>query len=716
MKKKMDKRIILCVLILLGVICCVVGLVGRANVEADGKSYDIVMDYSDMETMVKQSEHDMDYWLDFFREQGIEKVGLMESTIQDIALMQDSGVYAMAAGNITQEFRWQEQYPDQVTELISASENSLDTLVACEDQETFQWILSALERRADGIQYKVIKAEDYSYLWLYGDQGDTTGWDWTCLYLGLWPETVEQLQEHGFSIIPRTRPLEDVNGTKFAQAVYEDFKQYNSPYFITAGDLLIGYDEEETGQKALLEYLEDTGAAICVTETTTQQQVIDTDGLDQLLEAANYNAVRMFTMWNYVQNSYEKYSYDGPEEIVNCLYRAVYERSCRVIYFKMILEAESTTDYVTDKKEYVQLLSSLQERLAAKGYTFVGTGAVKPIDYYAPSWILLLLVGIGIGAAWLLLLELFIQVPDWLTWCLMGLGILGIFASLYIMPNTIKLILSIAGGVVMPSLAAVGINRWLQQWKKRSVEVGGTLAYAFSAMLIMTLVAFCGSLMAALPLSNTAYMLEICIYRGVKLMQLLPLAIFVVSWVQIFLWEDHFCPGILEDGTRIEHRLLRKESWDKMMNEQVKFQHVFIGLVALVILGVMALCGKYYLARTGNTSSVSVSSAELMVRNILEEVLVARPRTKEFLLGYPCLVLMIWSVCRGKKVLPFLFGCGGVIGGLVSVVNTFLHIRTAVIISLDRTIIGFAFGLVTSLIVFFIAEMADGLIRKHRRK
>lgn len=715
MKKKIGKRKILCALILLGVICCIIGLTGRARVEADGKTYDIIMDYSDLKAMVKQSNHDMDYWLDFFKEQGVEKVGLLELTLQDVAAMQGSDLSVETAGYITQEYQWQKQYPAQLAELIEASENSQDTLISCDDPETFQWILSAYEKRAEGIQYEVVEDESGSYLWIYGDKNGITGWGWTSLPLGLWPETVEQLQEHGFTIIPRTRPIENANGTKFAQAIYEDFQKYNSPYFVTAGELLIGYDDEQEGQKALLEYLEESEATICVTETPAQQQVLDTDGLEQLLEATNYNAVRMFSMWNYVQNSYAKYSYEGPEEIVNCLFRSVYERSCRVVYFKMILQAESITDYVTDEKDYVQLLSGLQESLGAKGCTYVGAEALEATEPYAPSQILLLLVGVGIGAAWLLLLELFIKVPDWLTWCLFVLGVLGIAALLYIAPSTMNLILSIAGGAVMPSLAAVGMNRWIQNWKKKPIKTSGTLAYAFSAMFVMTLVAFCGSLMASLPLSNIIYMLEIHMYRGVKLMQLLPLVIFVISWVQVFLWEGYFCPGVRKAETLAEQRAVRKKTWNQMMETPVKFRHVFIALVALMILGVMGMCGWYYLARTGNTTSVPISNTELMIRNVLEQKLAARPRTKEFLFGYPCLVLMIWSVCRDIKPLAFLFGCGGVIGVLVSIVNTFLHIRTGVVISVYRTMIGFAFGLVTSLIAFFILEMIYRLIRKNRR-
>ena len=52
--------------------------------------------------------------------------------------------------------------------------------------------------------------------------------------------------------------------------------------------------------------------------------------------------------------------------------------------------------------------------------------------------------------------------------------------------------------------------------------------------------------------------------------------------------------------------------------------------------------------------------------------LIARPRTKEMIIGWPMLMLFIWSLRRGMKFLPMVFGMGMSIG-LVSVVNTFLH-------------------------------------------
>ena len=116
----------------------------------------------------------------------------------------------------------------------------------------------------------------------------------------------------------------------------------------------------------------------------------------------------------------------------------------------------------------------------------------------------------------------------------------------------------------------------------------------------------------------------------------------------------------------------------------------------------------YYIYRTGN--SATTSSTELAFRNFLENTLVIRPRTKEMIVGWPMLLLFIWSLRRRMKFLPMIFGTGMTIG-LVSVVNTFLHIRTPFLISLLRTGWGVLFGLLIGLALVLLAELIYRAVR-----
>ena len=96
---------------------------------------------------------------------------------------------------------------------------------------------------------------------------------------------------------------------------------------------------------------------------------------------------------------------------------------------------------------------------------------------------------------------------------------------------------------------------------------------------------------------------------------------------------------------------------------------------SLVLLAVVALAGYYYLARTGHESDVTVSTLEIIMRNDLENLLLARPRTKEFLVCFPSIMLAAYCAVRRLPFFTALFGLAGTIG-MTSVCNTFMHIRT----------------------------------------
>lgn len=203
-------------------------------------------------------------------------------------------------------------------------------------------------------------------------------------------------------------------------------------------------------------------------------------------------------------------------------------------------------------------------------------------------------------------------------------------------------------------------------------------------LLCCELTALVGGLGASAWLSGSLFFLGEEIFRGVKLAQLVPLAVFLLVWSWT-LWRE-------------QNRPIRR--W---WSAPVTGRELVLALGGCLALALLAGLGAYYLARTGNSGLAT--DLELRLRNQLEEWFTVRPRFKEFALGLPCLALWCWG--RLPRWTEPAVGLGAMIG-LVSVTNTFLHLWTPVRISLIRTGAGWLLGGV-------LALAALGMVRLGRR-
>ena len=120
----------------------------------------------------------------------------------------------------------------------------------------------------------------------------------------------------------------------------------------------------------------------------------------------------------------------------------------------------------------------------------------------------------------------------------------------------------------------------------------------------------------------------------------------------------------------------------------------------LCLLVILAAVGTVYILRTGD-GMLSVSVGEQRARNWLERVLLFRPRTKEFLIAYPAIAAAYCCAAHRSRLTAWLFGVFGAIG-FASVANTFCHIRAHFLVSLLRTGIGLALGLVLGMLILLI--------------
>ena len=79
-------------------------------------------------------------------------------------------------------------------------------------------------------------------------------------------------------------------------------------------------------------------------------------------------------------------------------------------------------------------------------------------------------------------------------------------------------------------------------------------------------------------------------------------------------------------------------------------------------------------------------------------MLIVRPRTKEFCIGWPCLALCMAALQRGyRRIAAPLYVFSAV--ALSSVVNTFCHSRAPIWISAVRSVLGVLIGCAVGLVL-----------------
>lgn len=170
-----------------------------------------------------------------------------------------------------------------------------------------------------------------------------------------------------------------------------------------------------------------------------------------------------------------------------------------------------------------------------------------------------------------------------------------------------------------------------------------------------------GLLLTAL-LGDVRFMLELALFRGTKVALVAPAILLVASLA----WHE-------------------RQTLLGALRQPVRLWHLGVGAVGLLALALM-------LARSGQESNLLlVSGLELKVRYLLEQVLVARPRFKEFLIGWPLIVLAHVALVANRRALGLLLLAAGMMAP-ASLVNSFAHLHTPVWLSALRSVHGLWLG------------------------
>lgn len=364
-----------------------------------------------------------------------------------------------------------------------------------------------------------------------------------------------------------------------------------------------------------------------------------------------------------------------PGELVERFSRAVRERNIRLCYLRAYSGSRATPERLLAD------IDSLGGSLRGAHLTVLAPHAIP--SFSEDTWLRLVVALAAVAAAVLLVAAIYPlgELAKGLLFVVGAAGCLGLVAATGLGAKAVALL----GAVAFPSLSLVLLGRSLELHQARNLRPVDLVARCGGLLLAVSVISAGGALVTVAMLSDRLYLAKVDAFAGIKLAHLLPLLIVAVV-----------ATGRLYADT------MSPRQWWAMARSRLGAlgsRPVLIWQVVLGLLGVVALA--LVVARTGNDPGVGVSPLELKFRSLLEAWLPARPRTKEFLLGHPALMLAAAMALTGRRrwLVPALV-VGGI--GQVSLVNTFCHIHTPIGLSVTRAVTGLVSGMVVGAVVVVI--------------
>jgi hypothetical protein len=706
---KVDKIVL--ILICLSLIVGLYTVYQRAEVESRYKTAEIMLDYNEMKKFANSSGEDLDYWLRKFKEFGAESAAIQEETINSL-IEAGYSLKTEIVSELTKEYKWQDDYSEEIVSAIKSNDiNAEDVIVTTEDEAVYSYIVSGLEERYADDLYHTYFSDNIYYIILNGTADDlyygitekvfnlegkgvyeaSNVVDSRLMNIGIGydDEKISLVEEAGLDAI--LRPINfPAHNEKLADAYKAANEKYGLEpriYIIHGKEFFLGYPGNEDN---LLNYIKEKNIAIALIESSTQREHLGQEGLNKLVKDSDYHALRVFSMWDYIRERNKYYNYEGAEEIENTMFRAVTERNIRVIYFKPFFEEKGSKTFLTDVDEYEKTFIGLENRLSKHNISF---GKAEAMEYFNIGTKRMALLSFGITlAAVMLFIKMFNIKQSKANY--LYLFALPAAAVPLVMRSLAEKGFAFAAAVVFSGLSIYFFMIRIKKIYEAKEKYSNVRIMVQSGIILMGSVAIslAGAVFVGSMLADVKYMLEMDIFRGVKFSQILPFGIFLIMFI-IYIMNK-------ED-----------DSVKSIVNTTVKFLNKEIKIYYVILAGIIGAAAYIYISRTGHETDIQPSDFEMISRNFMEYALIARPRTKEFLIAFPAIFGAVFAASKKSELFTGIFMLAGAMG-TSSVINTFSHIRTPIYLSFARTVIALGFGIIIGCVLVLICDLCYRLFVK----
>jgi hypothetical protein len=349
------------------------------------------------------------------------------------------------------------------------------------------------------------------------------------------------------------------------------------------------------------------------------------------------------------------------EQVIERMVRAVHERSIRLILMRPY------EMYSTGKLPLLlDDLGKIHDALEARGYLF-GWPRALPL-FNASPFAALGVALVFTSCLWFHARRYAGRDGKWaskLDIVLVSLGAVALGAAVWKIPFASR-----ATGGLCAALVATEATIWaLDHYIK-----------PFAGLLAGLLIVFAGGFSIAAFYGTTSAMLRLVPFSGVKLTLLLP--------------------PVLIFSNDLKQRI-HPESFFEIAKRPSQWGELFLASFLIA-------CAVLLTIRSDNAAFVP--GWEIKFRDFLERLLWVRPRTKEFLVGYPCLVIYHALIRRGWAIhYREVFRIGASLA-YASALNTFCHFHTLLPLTVVRVVNGWWLGLVVGFIALVLIDYIGGPI------
>lgn len=643
----------------------------RHQIEASNNTVELVLDYEDVTDLAATEGVAVTDLMRQLREAGICSLAVYDMTLEKL---DKSGIaFSLAGTELLQRYQTGVPADPVIAGLLHAGKISADRVyVFGPDTQTFQEVREDLIRRLGPERVLEITAGSTRVLEVQGNYEKLVKWN-----LGLSTAEMSVVAQNGFYVVPRPTNYARVSADDVDAVMGRILTQPQTSSLIFVGEQVLGHKAQVARTAA---YLNEHKIVLGLIEHPLQLQFLKQEGLAELAKAVDYRAARVYVIPKEEQQLKLK-TRDAVERWV----LSDRERNIRINLMRVYAKPEGDMGLVETNLTYVR---ETKKAIEAAGFS-IGRAGTFP-TYYPARWALSLII-LGACAGGVLLLGELLTLHSRLRPLLL-IGTFLPLAGTVLMGhgNIARQAVALGSAIIFPSLAMA----WqMRNWRQVSCEhyfLGRILWRGLKAVAQVSLISLIGGLFVATVLADVRYFLDFAIYRGVKLTFVMPLLIVAILFFRYFSFWREAVPGTGFIGQ------IRR-----VMDQPVLFKY----LVALAIAAVAAIV---YVGRSGHTAGIPVPAFEVKMRTLFEQLFYARPRTREFLIGHPAFLLANFAVYGAWSRVWQLVLVVTATMAQSSLVETFAHLRTPVMMSLVRGVDGWILGIIIGMVAVVVLQ---GIIR-----